>query len=199
MLYDYQALTLKPLQRDTRLYQPMAMRVGSIDIDEPAIMVMTDFKHTMPFSIVPTASIDAANDKMKNCGVRMLFVSQNQSDALGLITAEDILGEKPVQYLKDHGGSREDIMVMDIMSKWEDIDVVSLDEVSEASVGDIIETMKQAEKHHILVVDSVQRHHFIRGLFSRTQVGRQVGEEIQFSERANNFMELEMALSPIYS
>lgn len=197
MLYGYQTLKFKSLKRETKLYQPFSMRTASIDFDEPAIMVMTDFKHTMPFSIEPTVAIEVANEKMKNCGVRLLFVSDVDNNVLGLVTAEDILGEKPVLYIQDHGGQRGEIIVLDVMTKWEDIDVVTLDEVSDATVGDVIETMQQATKHHILVVDRIYGKQVVRGLFSKTQVGRQVGEEINFNERANNFLELEMALSPI--
>ncbi len=197
MLYDYQALTFKSLKRGTKLYQPASMGAASVDLDEPAIMVMTDFKHILPFSIAPVSSIETANEKMKSCGVRLLFVLQDAANVIGLVTADDILGEKPMKYLKLHGGKRSDIAVLDVMTKWENINVVSLDDLSNATVGDVIETMKQVAKHHILVVDKIHGEHVVRGLLSKTQVGRQVGEEIIFNERANNFSELEMSLSEI--
>lgn len=197
MLHGYHTIEFSPLKKGTKLYQSISMRPASIDFDEPAIMAMTDFKHISPITIEPGASIDDANEKMILCGVRLLFVSQDSDNVNGLITAEDILGEKPVKYLKERPGRRSDISVQDIMTKWENIDVVSLNEVYDISVGDIIETMKQAKKHHILVVDNVYGTSMIRGIFSKTQVGRQVGEEIEFNTRATNFMELEMALSPI--
>lgn len=197
MLFGYQTLQFRSLKRETKLYQPISMRTASIDLDEPAIMGMTDFKHIMPFSVEPTARIDHALNKMILCSVRLLFVAQDDLKVIGLITADDISGEKPVKYLNNHGGQREDVLVLDIMTRWEEIDVVTLDEVSEATVGDVIETMRQTTRHHILVVDTVYGKQVIRGIFSKSQVARQVGEEINFSERANNFRDLELALSPI--
>ena len=185
------------LKRGTGLYPSLAMRENSVEYDEPAIMVMTDFKHITPFSVSSDTDLEAALEKMKACGVRLLFVTNRGNEVEGLITADDILGEKPVNYLRERPGSRDELIVADIMTRWEQLDAVSLLEVSEASVGDIVDAMLETHKHHILVVDRIQGRDYVRGLFSKTQVGRQIGQEIDFSQRASNFMELEMALSPL--
>jgi len=197
MLHGYHSIDFNPMRRGTKVYQSISMRASSIDMDEPAIMAMTDFKYIKPFTIEPGAFIEFANQKMILCGVRMLIVSQDGENVLGLVTSEDLIGEKPVKYLQEHPGSRKDILVADIMTRWENIDTVLLNEVSDVCVGDIVETMKQGQKHHIVVVDNIYGKSVIRGIFSKTQIARQVGEEIELDNRANNFMELEMALSPI--
>ena len=66
-----------------------------------------------------------------------------------------------------------------------------------ASVGDIIETMKAFGRRHILVAepDDSEAGEAICGIFSTTQISRQVGFTIDLVERATNFAEVEKTLA----
>ncbi len=159
--------------------------------------VMTDFNITSPFAIEPTASIDATNDKMIAAGVRMLFVTGGDGTLFGLVTASDVLGEKPVQYLHDHGGKREDIMAQDIMTPHSELQALKLLDVEKSTVGDIVETISKLQRQHVLVVESneTKSGESIRGLFSTTQIMRQTGIEITVSSRADSFADIERAIA----
>ena len=194
MSKKYNSLNLNPLTRSAFLYQPAHMLEGEVTLADPAIYVFTDFQRITPLSIEASASIERANEKMIMCGVRLLFVCDDRGTIEGLITADDILGEKPVRYLNEHGGCRQDIMVLDIMSHQHNLESLDMQTVHDASVGDIVETIKHAAKHHILVTEVINGCQSLRGIFSRTQVARQIGEPIKLSNRANSFAELEMAL-----
>ena len=70
----------------------------SVRLDSPALDVMTDLRHMHAAVIEPQVTMDAANAYMMQRGVRSLLVL-NQDRALGgLITATDILGEKPLRF-----------------------------------------------------------------------------------------------------
>lgn len=156
----------------------------------PATEVMTDLQHAMAYTISPTASIVDADNKMILCGVRLLFVTDSDNELVGLITSTDILGERSLNYLREHGGDRNDIIVQAIMTKREHIEAISYPEVVRASVGDIIATLHDAGRQHVLVVDNDS----VRGLFSATAVARRIGEDVQVEMRAQTFAELEAAL-----
>ena len=79
------------------------------------------------FKLAPDETIDAALEKMKVAGLRIAFVFEKGSEnVLGMITAYDIMGEKPMRYLQDiglndHHITRKDIKVQDILdpvSTW---------------------------------------------------------------------------------
>lgn len=191
----YKVLAFQDLDRNTLLYRPLHMLPNSVINGDPAILVMTDLKRVTPITIEASASIVDANEKMKTCGVRLLFVVDDSHGLVGLITSTDILGEKPVLYINEHGGKREEILVSDIMQKRDNIDAISLGDVARSTVGDIVETLRDIGRQHVLVVeqshDGLQR---IRGIISSTQVERQLGEPIVPSERAHSFAEIEQAL-----
>ena len=169
----------------------MINRPTDVSLHDAAIEVMTDLNEITPFSIEPTASIDATNEKMIACGVRLLFVTDTDCNLLGIVTAKDILGEKPVMYLKEHGGKREDIIVQDVMTPKHKLDVLSFDDIKKASVGDIIETLHFLGRQHTLVEEvSDSGTSVIRGIFSTAQISRQLGVTIEPTVRANTFADV---------
>jgi len=190
----YHSLTFDKINQTTGLYESAQMKASSVQLADPAIVVMTDFKRISAIQIASTASIEIANEKMILCGVRLLFVTDENNVITGLITANDILGEKPVNYVREHGGQRDEIIVLDIMTRNEDLDSVQIEDVARGNVGDIVETLKACDRHHILVTETIESGMRVRGMFSRTQVSRQLGEQIKFNNRANTFSELESAL-----
>lgn len=188
----YRVLPNYSIRQGTIVDSRMINRATDVSADDAAIAVMTDLNGITPFSIEPTASIDATNAKMIACGVRLLFVTDIDSNLLGIVTAKDILGEKPVMYLKEHGGSREDIIVQDIMTAKTNLDVLSFNDVKKASVGDIVETMKMLGRQHTLVEEiSETGKTIIRGIFSTSQISRQLGVPIELPTRANSFADVE--------
>ena len=156
----------------------------------PATEVMTDLQHAAAYTITPTASITEAENKMVLCGVRLLFVTDMNDEMVGLITSTDILGGRPLNYLREHGGSRDAIMVQEIMTARDEIEAISYPEVVRASVGDIVATLHDVGRQHVLVVD----HDAVRGLFSATTVSRLIGETVDIEIRARTFAELEAVL-----
>lgn len=164
--------------------------------EDSALVVMTDLNRIKAFTIEATASIEFANSKMIACGVRLLFVMNGDDVLVGLITASDLFGETPITHMQKHGGLREDILVQDIMTPREKLKTLQLTDVLKARVGDIIETMKDFGRQHILVVDKPdgKSNERICGLFSTTQISRQLGIEINLSPRASTFAEFKSSM-----
>ena len=77
---------------------------------------MTDLKIVSAQTISPDVPMETANRKMISNGVRLLLVVDDEQRVLGLITASDILGEKPMQYVQKTGCTHDEILVRDIMT-----------------------------------------------------------------------------------
>ena len=192
MTTKYRVLPHYSIEQGAIVDRRMINRPTDVSLDDTALAVMTDLNEITPFSIEPTASIEATNEKMIACGVRLLFVTDIDSNLLGIVTAKDIMGEKPVKYIKEHGGKREDILVQDIMTAKRNLDVLSFEDVKRASVGDIIETMHMLGRQHTLVEEiSEKGTSVIRGIFSTTQISRQLGVTIEPTIRATTFADVE--------
>ncbi|MDD2702007.1 MAG: CBS domain-containing protein [Sideroxydans sp.] len=141
-------------------------------------------------------SMDKANAKMIKYGVRMLLVLDDNEQIAGLITATDILGEKPMRFLQNMGGTHADIMVRDIMTTQREMEVLNIEDVRKAKVGDIVLTLKAADRQHSLVASTApDGTQSICGLFSITQIARQLGAQVQSFELARTFSEIEAVIA----
>jgi len=177
------------------LFTPAHAAQKNVKENDPARDVMTDLRTVTPFQIESSASIEEINSKMIACGVRLLFVNDLDKHLIGLITATDILGEKPLLHVTHNGGTREDITAHDLMTPLNKLEGIPLSQVLNSQVSDIVDALKDCRRHHMLVLENRDDDKFVRGLFSVTQVSRQLGIEITPSERAESFAQLNKALA----
>ena len=197
-MLDTSPLKLHQMDRLVTFYQPgHDVEPAPVKERSPAILVMTDLRHHVAVTIEPNVPIDRALERMKTVGVRLLFVVNDAKQILGLITCTDILGEKPLQIHGKLDVRYEEIMVNDIMTPRESLEVLLIDDVIKASVGDVVATLQSVGRNHALVVDSSHdsRPPAVRGIFSASQIGRQLNQTIDITGVAQSFAEVEMALN----
>lgn len=153
--------------------------VKQVRLKDPAAQVMTDFTAQSPVTVAPDRSLDDALRDMIVAGVRALLVVRGEV-IVGLITSYDIQGERPLQFLRNSGFTRHDeIEVGHIMTPWEKVATLDAQWVASARVAEIVETFKSRPVSHVVVVEYAQRGGaFVRGLFSRTQIERHLGQPV---------------------
>ena len=191
---DYQPLTSISLARsgECTLAHPAA---NPVTLDTPALEVMTDLTRVAAVTIEPSAPVGAANDYMIARAVRSLFVTGPDGRVVGLVTATDILGERPVRVSHSHGIKRSEVLVSDVMTPLASIVAMRMEDVRAAKVGHIVASLKQAGRHHEIVAEiGAPGQAVIRGIFSASQIARQLGVPLQITELARTFAEIEEAL-----
>ena len=193
---EYRNLPHSSLSPGTLITHNRRSKSVAITLEDSAFSMMTDFSHIRPFSTTGDAAIAELNSKMIACGVRLLFVTDQDEILLGLVTYNDIFGEKPLLYIQEHSGKREDILARDIMTPLAHLEALQLSDILTARVGDIVETMKSSGRQHILVCEDLpDGTQAITGLFSSTQIEKRLRIKIEMSPRANTFADLERALT----
>ena len=194
---ESRSLPLHPFPGGVSYFEPSQQLPAQVKDHSPAILVMTDLRQQSAITIEPNVSIDWALQRMKTAGVRLLFVVNTQKSVLGLITATDIQGEKPLQFHQELHLRYEEIMVRDIMTPQPRLEVLHMEDVMKASVGDIVATLTSVGRHHALVLDDDSRsgRPAIRGIFSVSQISKQLDRLIETTEVAHTFAEVEMALN----
>ena len=147
-----------------------------VHLDSPALEVMTDFRVVHAQTIGPEASIDEALEKMKVRGVRLLLVTGEDDSVVGIITAKDIQGEKPVKFAQASRIPHSAITVAQVMTPQESIEVLNMLSVRNAQVGHIVATLNALARQHALVVDvdAKTKAQRVRGIFSTSQISRQL-------------------------
>ena len=186
----YSPLTLTLLASGARVAEPMTP--GRVTLDDPAFSVMTDLREVTAATTRPEETIDQAHAQMIRRGVRLLFVLEPGGEVSGVITATDLLGEKPVRFMQARGVSHAEILVEDIMTPASMLEALSLLDVAQMRVGHIVATLKAVGRKHLMVSEDGARR--IRGLFSASQIARQLGMELQTFEVAQSFADIEAAL-----
>jgi len=187
---EYAPLTLALLEPGARVAEPMTP--GRVTLDDPAFSVMTDLREVSAAATRPEDTIDAAQAQMIRRAVRLLFVLEASGAVAGVITATDLLGEKPVRFMQARGVSRQEVLVEDIMTPASMLEALPLLEVAQMRVGHIVATLKAVGRKHLMVAEDGGRR--IRGLFSTSQLARQLGMELQTFEVARSFADIEAAL-----
>lgn len=195
MLRDYAPLPSSLLQGGVGYAQPTQPVPESVTLDDGALAVMTDLTRVVAVICLPGDTADEAQRRMIQRGVRLLLVVDQDRKVVGLITATDILSEKPVLAASQRGVRRNEVLVRDIMTPQERLEVLNLADVRAAKVGHIVSTLQKTGRQHAVVVDyDTGGRQMVRGLFSATQIARQLGVTIQTSEIARTFSEIESML-----
>ncbi len=115
----YSPLAARPLNPRTGFHSPAQALPESVSLEDPATDVMTDFKQVSAVVIRPGDTVDEAHARMIQRSVRLLLVLDYERFVAGLITATDILGEKPMRAVAQTGCRREELQVRDIMTPQE--------------------------------------------------------------------------------
>jgi CBS domain-containing protein len=187
---EYSALTLSSLAAGARVAEPQPP--GRVTLDDPAFSVMTDLREVRAATTTPGEAMSRAHALMIQRGVRLLFVLDAHGAIVGVITATDLLGEKPMRFMQSHGVSHGDIQVSDIMTPASVLEAIPMQDVAQMRVGHIVATHKAVRRQHLMVAEDGGRR--VRGLFSMSQVARQLGLELQTMEVAQTFADIEAAL-----
>ena len=96
-----------------------------------------------------------------------------------------------MQVVQHQGIRHSDVLVKDIMTPRERLEVMCMDEVEKARVGDIVATMKAQGRQHALVVERLSdRSQMLRGMFSVSQIGKQLGAHVEPIAVARTFAEI---------
>ncbi|TDN49921.1 CBS domain protein [Azoarcus indigens] len=170
---------------------------GRVHLDSPAIEVMTDLKRIPAASLAAAESHEEALRVMQMRGVRLLLVVDGSDMVVGVVTAADLLGERPLRAAREQGLRRGEVMVARVMTPLSAMDAVRYEDVLRAEVGDVIATLGRSGRQHALVIEiMLEGRVSVRGIFSRTQIARQLRVALpEGTEIARNFAEIEAAIA----
>ncbi len=189
---EYHPLPIRELGAGAGLHRPGQALATKVALESPALEVMTDLKRVTPATIRPQAPLAGANQFMIARGVRLLIVLDEQEQVLGILSAADILGERAMRAVTERGLRRDELTVADVMLPAEAVEVIALADAASARVGHVVETLRRAGRQHALVVDPERK---VRGIFSLSQVARQLGVPLGTAgEVARTFAEIEAAI-----
>jgi hypothetical protein len=204
---QYDALPLRDLGPGAGVRRPTQPKPARVTLESPALEAMTDFTRASPATIRPQAPLAGANQFMITRGVRLLLVVDEEHETVvGVITATDLMGERPMRVATERGLRRDELTVGDIMIPAAQMQVIALGYAEAGRVGHVLESLRRTGRQHALVIDydelpparplaAPAKRAMVRGIFSASQIAFQLGVSApQGGEIASTFSEIESAL-----
>jgi signal-transduction protein with cAMP-binding, CBS, and nucleotidyltransferase domain len=195
MANHYQPLPFHRLEAGAGYFRPRQQLPEHVTADDPALSVMTDLSQVTTYTTELATPLGKALETMIKRGVRMLLVRDADGQIVGLLTSRDIESDRPDRILTKAGGAWEDLLVADIMTLKPKLEVLLMEDVASARVGDIIATLRQVNRQHAMVVDldPDTGRPAVRGIFSLSQIGLLLGLDIDPARQPTTFADLERA------
>ncbi len=97
---------------------------------------------------------------------------------LGATKTLALRGER-YQQLIEQGMAHQDITVKDVMVTRDELHAVLFEDIGDATVGCIVDTLKREHRQHFLVMDEQPK---IRGIFSASDLARRLHIPIDISQ-----------------
>ncbi len=193
---DHDPLATFRIGSEVSLAQASPWHHAPVTLDSPAMQVMTDLTQVKAATILPSMALRDAEKMMVYQGVRMLFVVTAMPEIEGLITTTDIHGDGAMRLAQERGLRFDELSVGDVMTPRSRLEAVDFDALRRARVGNVIATLQRLGRNHLLVVQAANERtpRRVRGVLSRTQVERQLGQPIVITPIASSFAEIERAL-----
>jgi CBS domain containing-hemolysin-like protein len=165
---------------------------NSITLDSPALSVMTDFKYHEPLVAGVNDRASYIEQSMQRSHVRMKLVVNHDNQFIGLISLDDLNAQEMLKRV-GKGVSREDLSAVDFMRHKDSLKALDYHELRQATVRDLVQTLKDNEHQHYLVVD--RKEHKIRGVISASDLARKLQLDININTRSS-FVSVYSALHP---
>ena len=186
MLPDYGPRETVALSSNLHLEHPDELP-ELVHLNDPAMLVLTDFNRVRPVTISADRSIEYALCKMRSLNVRLLIVVDQKNNMVGLISAYQILGSDPIRLERMNKLYHGQVTVKMLMQPANRIRALEIHHLRDARVGHIVATLHDLEQIYLLVVDNG----VISGLFSASQISKQLGKDIMdLEEPAHSLAEL---------
>jgi hypothetical protein len=179
MTKTYHPLSVTSLNPQVTYLHPLEPQ-QLVHWEDAALHAMVDFKHVKAETIGPDEPIDKALVAIKNCSFHVLLVVNAEQMILGLVSAEDLLGEKPLKAIEHRRLARADISVHMVMIPQREILTLDLESLRHAKVGHVVQTLRANKQHYALVVktDEDTGTQSVRGLFSSPLISKQLGKDV---------------------
>lgn len=153
-----------------------------ISEDSPALTVFTDFHRVNPLVVDATLSAMEVEELMLKSHVRLKFVVDRNRHFLGVVSLDDLNRQAMMQKLTE-GYDRDSLSVKEFMQPRDQLKAFSCDDLSNATIRDVIATLKDSGQQHCLVID--RQSNDIRGIISASDIARKLRLPINIARRSN--------------
>ncbi|HID81801.1 MAG TPA: CBS domain-containing protein [Chromatiales bacterium] len=176
----YKSVPFKSLPVGATYSRPVTKWPEGLTADSPAIDVMTDLRKVTALTVERTTTLSATRERMKKLGVRMQLVTGATAAVMGVITLTDLDSGRAEKIASKTGEDAAFLQVQHVMTLTGRIEVMTLESVKNAKIGDILTSFNETERRHALVLNSNTEsgQDEICGIFSLTVICKLIGLDV---------------------
>ena len=163
-------LTFYPVSDISTLVHPE--ETAHYSLASPAAHFFTDFYSIEPKVILSSVTAQQALDTMIKTHVRMMLVIDTSKQFLGIVTAQDVSEQAIFTTAARQQELPADVRLSDLMQHRKDLLALSVDDIQAASIGDVVEFLKENQQRHCLVLDPIASQ--VCGIFSASDISRKL-------------------------
>lgn len=183
-------LTLYPITEAHELVRPE--QAPRYSLESKSTQFLTDFFFVEPIVINSSLSALKARNTMIRTHVRLQLVVDDSMKFVGIISSQDLSEQNIMSKATLEHTLAAEFVVSDFMQKKQDLLTLSINEVQEASIRDVIDFLKGNHQQHCLVVDPDLQQ--VRGIFSASDISRKLQLAIDIQEQSS-FSKVHSALA----
>ena len=145
-----------------------------VRLSDPARCVVTDFAEEQAFTIADDCGIEEASIAMFRWGAHTLIALHEEKTVVGLLSSEDIEGERVRRFLDSHPEQAfRDILVRDVLTPCGTLPAVDWGTIEHARVSDVLHIVEATECPYFLLLKATDRSEMVlRGLLFRARLMR---------------------------
>src|SRR4029453_11363978 len=132
------ALATRRLQHPTTIAQAQPWETEAVTLESPALLVMTDLTQVKAATTSPATTLRQAEQLMIYQGVRMLFVVSEMPSLEGLITSNDLYGDRALRIVQERNLRYDELSVADVMAGLSSLDAIDFDQMKTATVRNVV-------------------------------------------------------------
>ena len=190
-LGEFQLLPLTPVAGQPMLPQAML----SAKLTDPATSQLTDLRLAPCVTVDQHDGIRATLHVMQRARVRMAFVTGLSGELVGLVTADELQGERPLlRAMADHIGI-EELTLDQVMAPLNEWLVVDEWQIEHSRLGNVAATMREHGLRYLLVVQRGERSTEISGLISARRLEQVLDIDLDSRLHSRSFAQIEAALA----
>jgi CBS-domain-containing membrane protein len=193
-LEKYRKLPFRNLSEHCGLASPK-LKTDGLALNSAATLLMTDFTKTSATTASDSISVNDALELMRANRIRALMLIGHNGEFSGVIRAMDLMGRKPMQYASEAGIRRTDVLVKNIMLPKYKMKAVNRNDIEHATIGEVMKTFLALGEQHLLVVEGIDEHMMISGMFSVSDFKRNLEINIDPPLVAYTFSDIERVIN----
>ncbi|MGD2173039.1 MAG: CBS domain-containing protein [Gammaproteobacteria bacterium] len=188
------SFAVKNLSASCGLISP-GHRPGHYHLDSPATSLLVDFARVHPITAGEFIAVTDALELMRVNRIRSLMIIDGRNEFVGVVTAMDLMGGKPMAYANEAGIPLSEVQVKNIMLPKSRLMALSRADVEEATIGEVLQMLKSQSQQHLLVFEGTNDRMQICGMFSISDFKRALGINLHTAPVGYTFSELERIIN----